>query len=80
VGQIIPRLGWEQTPEAKSFPFLSMFLSELQYGRSRLQHPKGAEINAEVFKAIQKVILSDGDPESALKAASIEIDKILQAK
>jgi multiple sugar transport system substrate-binding protein len=80
VGQIIPRLGWEQTPEAKAFPFLSTFLSELQYGRSRLQHPKGAEINAEVFKAIQRVILNDGNPEEALKAASIEIDKILLAK
>jgi len=80
VGQIIPRLGWEESPEAKAFPFLDMFLSELQYGRSRLQHPRSAEINAEVFKAIQTVILNDGDPAQALAAACTEIDKILQSQ
>lgn len=76
-GYILPRLGWTESPEAKAFKGLEVFMETMAFGRPRLQHPKNTQIRDVLHKAIQEVLLSGADPATALKVASDEIDRIL---
>ena len=76
-GYILPRLGWTESPEAKAFKGLDVFMETMAYGRPRLQHPKNTQIRDELHKAIQEVLLSGADPAASLKPASDAIDRIL---
>lgn len=77
-GYVLPRLGWTDSPEAKAFKGLDVFLDQMQYGRPRLPHPNAPEINAAIHKAVQAAILNNAAPKDALTQACTEIDTILK--
>jgi multiple sugar transport system substrate-binding protein len=77
-GYVLPRLGWTDSPEAKAFRGLDVFVEQMSYGRPRLQHPNAAEINAEVHKAVQNAVLNNVPAKQAIDGACVEINKILK--
>ncbi len=77
-GYVLPRLGWTDSPEAKAFKGLDVFLDQMQYGRPRLPHPNAPEINAAIHKAVQAAVLNNASAKDSLTQACTEIDTILK--
>jgi multiple sugar transport system substrate-binding protein len=77
-GYVLPRLGWTDSPEAKAFKGLDVFIAQMQYGRPRLPHPNAPEINAAIHKAVQAAILNNAPAKDVLTQACTEIDTILK--
>jgi ABC-type glycerol-3-phosphate transport system substrate-binding protein len=75
-GYILPRLGWTDAPEAKSFKGLDTFIDQMQYGRPRLIHPDGGKIQTVIHKAVQDAVLNNMPAKEVLDAACQEIDAI----
>jgi multiple sugar transport system substrate-binding protein len=80
VGYIIPRKGWFDSPQAKKFKYLDVFLYGMEHGRAKLRSVNYAEISQVVQRSLQKVVMSHADPKQAMDQAKVEIDRILQGK
>lgn len=75
-GYVLPRLGWTDSPEAKAFKYLDVFIGQFAYGRPRLMHPNASEINTVLHKATENAVWSNQDPKTLLDAAAKEINAI----
>lgn len=75
-GYALPRLGWTDSPEAKAFKGLDVFIEQMQYARPRLLNPNASEINDVVHKAVQQALLNNTSAKQVLDAASTDINKI----
>jgi ABC-type glycerol-3-phosphate transport system substrate-binding protein len=75
-GYVLPRLGWTESPEAKAFKYLDVFIGQFAYGRPRLMHPNASEINAILHKAAENAVWSNQEPKTLLDAAAKEINAI----
>lgn len=75
-GYVLPRLGWTDSPEAKAFKYLDVFVDQFAYGRPRLMHANAAEINAILGKVVENAVWSNQDPKTLLDGACKEINAI----
>ena len=73
-GQIQTKLGWENTPQAKNFPYFDTWLKELAGGTAYMEDP----INDAVYKAISLSIFDGVSPQEALDRVKPEIDQYLE--
>lgn len=80
VGFIQPRKGWEATAEARSFPFINVWLQAMGQSQFILQHPRAAEIGQAVIRAVERTVLNNADPKASLDQAKREIDDVLRQK
>lgn len=80
VGYIVPRKGWFDTPQAKNFKDLDVFLYGMENGRARMRTVYYAEVSQVVQRSLQKIVMEHADPKQAMDQAKLEIDRILQGK
>ena len=73
-GQIQTKLGWEDSPQAKDFPYFDTWLKELAGGTAYMEDP----INDAVYKAISLSIFDGMSPQEALDRVKPEIDQYLE--
>lgn len=78
-GYVTPRKGWFDTPTAKAFPFLNVFLDDMSVSRPRLpQTVYFNEIGDSIKRAIQRTLFNKVPPKESLDTAANEIDKIIK--
>ena len=72
-GQIQTKRGWENTQQAKDFPYFDVWLKELAGGTAYMEDP----LNEAVYKAISVSIFDGVSPQDALDRVKPEIDRYL---
>jgi len=79
-GYVIPRKGWFETPEAKNFPFLDVFLDGMSHGQPRVRTDKYNEVLRPLMLNLQKVVTGEYTPEKAAAECEADINKIVAGK
>jgi multiple sugar transport system substrate-binding protein len=77
-GYIVTRKGWFNTPTAKSFPYLDVFLDDMSHGRPRMQSVYFNEIGDSLKRAIQRTMFNKVPPQQSLDTAAQEIEKAIK--
>lgn len=80
VGFIQPRNGWADTSAAEKFPFIDVWLSQMEVGNVGMTSVHNSEITASIRRAIENSIMNKMDPKLALDQAKQEIDKVISQK
>lgn len=78
VSFIQPRKGWTDTPEAKAFPFIDVWLGEMGKSTFGDTSPRWAEISAVIQRTVENSIMNGTEPKVALDEAKSEIDAALK--
>lgn len=71
-GLLQPRLGWADTPEAQAFPFLDVFLGDLEKSRPLPKTPNFSALQTAVGEAVSRVTFEGADPQESLDQAAAE--------
>lgn len=77
VGFIQPRKGWSDSPEAQAFPFIEVWLSEMNNSWFGDRSIHLSEILTSLRMAIERSIMDGVDPQTSLDQAKQEIDRLL---
>lgn len=77
-GFVQPVKGLLETETAKTFPFLSVHLKDVETATWYIRSGKVNEISLAVGAAIESVIYDNADPQTALDAAQAEAEKALK--
>ncbi|NLG68472.1 MAG: ABC transporter substrate-binding protein [Firmicutes bacterium] len=77
VSFIQPRKGWTDTPEARAFPFIDVWLDQMQYSNFLTRSVYWSEISAALQRAIERSIMNGVAPQASLDQAKGEIDRAL---
>lgn len=78
-GYVTPRKGWFNTPTAKAFPYLDVFLEDMSHSRPRLpQTMYFNEIGDSIKRAIQRTVLNKVPAKQSLDTAATEIEKAIK--
>lgn len=77
VSFIQPRKGWTETAEARSFPFIDVWLGEMGKSTFGDTSPRWAEISAVIQRTVENSIMNGTEPKEALDQARTEIDSAL---
>lgn len=78
VSFIQPRKGWSDAPEARQFPFIDVWLDQMQYSNFLTRSTHWSEIGGALQRAIERSIMNGVDPKASLDQAKIEIDEALR--
>ncbi len=78
VSFIQPRKGWTNTPKAKAFPFIEVWLDQMQYSNFLTRSVYWSEISAALQRAIERSIMNGVSPKASLDQAKAEIDAALK--
>jgi ABC-type glycerol-3-phosphate transport system substrate-binding protein len=77
VNFIQPKVGWEELPEAKDFPFFDVWASEMLKGQFLPVYPKGPEIDNIMQQTIESSVLTGVPPQEAMDSAAEQIKAVL---
>jgi multiple sugar transport system substrate-binding protein len=77
VNFIQPRMGWNELPEAKEFPFYDVWAAEMLNGKFLPVYPKGPEIDNIMQQTIESSVLTGVPPQEAMDTAATQIETIL---
>jgi multiple sugar transport system substrate-binding protein len=77
-GYIITRKGWFDTPTAKKFPYLDVFLDDMSHGEARPRSVHYNEIEDSIKRALQRTMFNKMDPKESMDIAAKEIDKVIK--
>jgi multiple sugar transport system substrate-binding protein len=78
VNFIQPKVGWDQLPEAKDFPFFDVWAAEMLKGKFLPVTPKSQEIDDIMKQTIESSVLTAVEPQDALDAAKPQIEAVLK--
>ncbi|NLJ86466.1 MAG: ABC transporter substrate-binding protein [Firmicutes bacterium] len=78
VSFVQPRKGWSDSPKAQEFPFLNVWLDEMENAWFGDRTSKWSEISSSVRMAIERSIMNGVEPQTSLDQAKQEIDAILK--
>ncbi len=78
VSFIQPRKGWTNTPEAKAFPYIDVWMDEMSKSTFGDMSPAWAEISSAIQRMVEKSIMNGVEPKKALDDAKKEIDAALK--
>jgi ABC-type glycerol-3-phosphate transport system substrate-binding protein len=78
VNFIQPKVGWEQSPEAKQFPFFDVWASEMLKGKFLPVVPQAQQVDDIMKSTIESSVLSGVEPQQALDGAAQQIEAVLQ--
>ena len=76
-GDTIPRAGWSETEGAKTIPQSALWEELLGYSMPLANYQKYADVSEPLKRAMQEILLSDGDIRDTLARAKEEIDRSL---
>lgn len=71
-GYLQPRKGWETSKEYKEFPFVDVFVKDMEHGQFMFRSDKWAQLGDVINRAAEKAILNGEDAQKALDAAQAE--------
>src|SRR5215212_2681540 len=77
VNFIQPRVGWNDLPEAKEFPFFDVWAGEMLKGKFLPVYPKGPEIDNIMQQTIESSVLTGVEPQEAMDSAATQIEAVL---
>jgi multiple sugar transport system substrate-binding protein len=78
VNFIQPKVGWNELPEAKAFPFYDVWAAEMLKGKFLPVTPKSQEIDDIMKQTIETSVLTGVEPQEALNAAKPQIEAVLK--
>lgn len=78
VNFIQPKVGWEQTPEAKAFPFFDVWASEMLKGKFLPITPDSQQIDDIMKATIESSVLNQIEPQQAMDSAAQQIEAVLK--
>jgi multiple sugar transport system substrate-binding protein len=78
VNFIQPKVGWNELPEAKEFPFYDVWASEMLKGKFLPVTPKSQEIDDIMKQTIETSVLTGVAPQEALDGAKSQIEAVLK--
>ncbi|NMB26093.1 MAG: extracellular solute-binding protein [Firmicutes bacterium] len=78
VSFVQPRKGWSDSVEAQGFPFLDVWLNDMNYAWFGDRTAQWSEISSIVRMAIERSIMNGVDPQVSLDQAKQEIDAIFK--
>ena len=78
VNFIQPKVGWNDLPEAKEFPFYDVWAGEMLKGKFLPVTPKSQEVDDIVKQAVESSVLTGVEPQEALDNAASQIETVLQ--
>lgn len=71
---IQPKVGWEESDEAKALPFIDVWSSEMLKGRFLPVTPSGEQVDTLMKSALEQSLLSGEDPQAAMDAVKPQIE------
>ncbi len=77
VNFIQPKVGWQDSAEAKAFPFFSVWASEMLKGKFLPIVPQSQQIDDIMKATIESSILTGVEPQKALDSAADQIKTVL---
>ncbi|MEA2527898.1 MAG: multiple sugar transport system substrate-binding protein [Thermomicrobiales bacterium] len=78
VNFIQPKLGWNELPEAKEFPFYDIWAGEMLKGKFLPVTPQAQEVDNIMKQTIESSLLTGVEPQEALDAAAPQIEAVLE--
>jgi len=78
VNFIQPKVGWNDLPEAKDFPFYDVWAAEMLKGHFLPVTPKSQQIDDIMKQTIESSVLTGVEPQDALDAAKPQIEAVLK--
>jgi multiple sugar transport system substrate-binding protein len=78
VNFIQPKVGWNDLPEAKEFPFYDVWAAEMLKGKFLPVTPKSQEIDNIMKQTIESSVLTGVEPQQALDSAAPQIEAVLK--
>jgi multiple sugar transport system substrate-binding protein len=78
VNFIQPKVGWDQLPEAKEFPFFDVWAAEMLKGKFLPVTPKAEQVDDIMKTTIESSVLTGVAPQDALDAAKPQIEAVLK--
>jgi ABC-type glycerol-3-phosphate transport system substrate-binding protein len=78
VNFIQPKVGWEQSAEAKAFPFFDVWASEMLKGKFLPITPQSQQVDDIMKATIESSVLNGEDPQSAMDNAAQQIDAVIK--
>jgi multiple sugar transport system substrate-binding protein len=73
-GMLQPLKGWDNTPEAKSIPYLDVHIKDMSLAVPRARTENFNEYQAALARASQRVLFENADPKESLDQAAAEYD------
>jgi ABC-type glycerol-3-phosphate transport system substrate-binding protein len=78
-GQLQPRVGWYQTPEAQAFEGLNVFIDDLAHAKGLPRTPNYGVLQTAIKNAIQRSVFEGVDPQQSLDQAQQEYESNAQS-
>jgi ABC-type glycerol-3-phosphate transport system substrate-binding protein len=78
VNFIQPKVGWEQSEEAKAFPFFDVWASEMLKGKFLPIVPQSQQVDDIMKATIESSVLNGEEPQSAMDNAAQQIDAAIK--
>ena len=77
VNFIQPRVGWNDLPEAREFPFYDVWAGEMLKGTFLPVTPQAQEVDNIMKQTIESSVLTGVPPQEAMDAAASQIEAVL---
>jgi ABC-type glycerol-3-phosphate transport system substrate-binding protein len=75
-GSLLPHRTWATSPEAHQIlPFYDVFIHDLSVGKPMARTPHFNELTSVIARAVERVILNNGNPKQALDQAAAEFQR-----
>jgi maltose-binding protein MalE len=75
-GSLLPHRTWGTSPEARQIlPFYDVFIHDLSAGTPMARTPYFNELTGVIARAVERVILNNGNPKQALDQAAAEFQR-----
>lgn len=78
VNFIQPKVGWNELPEAKEFPFYDVWAGEMLNGKFLPVTPEAQQVDDIMKNTIESSVLTGVEPQEALDAAKPQIEAVLE--
>jgi multiple sugar transport system substrate-binding protein len=78
VNFIQPKVGWNDLPEAKEFPFYDVWAGEMLKGKFLPVSPQAQEVDNIIKQTIESSVLTGVPPQEAMDAAAPQIETVLK--
>jgi ABC-type glycerol-3-phosphate transport system substrate-binding protein len=78
-GQLQPRVGWYQSPEAQAFTGLNVFIDDLAHAIGLPRTPNYGVLQTAIKNAIQRSVFEGMDPQESLNLAQQEYESNAQS-
>lgn len=78
VNFIQPKVGWNELPEAKEFPFYDVWAAEMLKGKFLPVTPEAQQVDEIMKNTIESSVLTGVEPQEALDGAKPQIEAVLE--